>query len=175
MTSFGTLLSVDTFLLTGNFAVEFFPYLQPHIKYFSCLSGVCQYLYVLRKETSCDLIHNRLTHEFERLHATCLLPSKDHERFHCSPDILTSCQIQRRGEGTNCFLGNRNNLLLGQKLWLISSVVPRAFPSSAGSEDKIPFDFHSKYELTYVLGEQKYVDEILIAILFIFLLYFLHL
>ena len=51
-------------------------------------------------------------------------------------------------------------------------MVPRTFPSSDAFEDKVPFDFRSKYEVTYVLGEQKYVDEILIFILFIFALNF---
>lgn len=53
-------------------------------------------------------------------------------------------------------------------------MVPRILPSSAGFEDKVPFDFHNKFEVTYVLGEQKHVDEILIFIFVYFCLEFLH-
>lgn len=39
-------------------------------------------------------------------------------------------------------------------------------------EDKIPFEFHSKYDATYIWGEQKYIDEVLIFIFFSFTLNF---
>lgn len=64
LTSFGTVLTIDTSLYSGDFVLEFIPYFQPHMQCFICLFVglfflVClfvwsQYLYVLKKEVPCD-------------------------------------------------------------------------------------------------------------------------